>query len=73
MARALFEDEFVVSLYVVSALPLAWHLHHGLDSGFKTLGLYDRQGLRLVARTARIYAIVMGVGFGLIPLVMYSK
>jgi succinate dehydrogenase / fumarate reductase cytochrome b subunit len=48
-------------------------LYHGLKSGFKTLGFYHKKGLRILAKVSLVYAIVMGVGFGLIPIVVYFK
>jgi succinate dehydrogenase / fumarate reductase cytochrome b subunit len=54
-------------------IPLGFHLHHGLKSAFKTLGFYHKSGLRFLAKISLIYALIMSVGFGIIPLIVYFK
>ena len=69
----LFQNIWFVLFYSILAIPLAFHLYHGLKSGFKTLGFYHKKGLRILAKVSLIYAIIMGVGFGIIPIVVYLK
>ncbi len=73
VTSSLFHNIYYVIFYTVLAIPLALHLHHGFKSAFKTLGFYHKKGLRIVAKIALVYAIVMGVGFGIIPFIVYSK
>ncbi len=73
VTSSLFHNIYYVIFYTVLAIPLALHLHHGFKSAFKTLGFYHKNGLRIVAKVALIYAIIMGVGFGIIPLIVYLK
>jgi succinate dehydrogenase / fumarate reductase cytochrome b subunit len=73
VTSSLFHNIYYVLFYTILAIPLAFHLHHGLKSAFKTLGFYHKQGLRIVAKVSLIYAIVMGVGFGIIPFIVYFK
>jgi succinate dehydrogenase / fumarate reductase cytochrome b subunit len=70
---SLFQNIYFVIFYTLISIPLALHLHHGLKSAFKTLGFYHKKGLRLVAKVSLIYAIIMGVGFGIIPFIVYFK
>ena len=70
---ALFQNRYFVLFYSLLAIPLALHLNHGLKSSFKTLGFYHKKGLRILARVALVYAVIMGVGFGIIPLIVYFK
>jgi succinate dehydrogenase / fumarate reductase cytochrome b subunit len=69
----LFQNLGFVIFYSLLSIPLAFHLYHGLKSGFKTLGFYHKSGLRILAKVSLIYAIVMGIGFGIIPIVVYLK
>lgn len=69
----LFHNIYYVAFYTVLMLPLGYHLYHGLKSGFKTLGFYHKKGLRSLARVALIYAAIMAIGFGIIPLIVYFK
>ncbi len=73
VTSSLFHNIYYVIFYTVLAIPLALHLHHGFKSAFKTLGFYHKKGLRIVAKIALIYAIIMGVGFGIIPFIVYFK
>ncbi len=73
VTSALFHNIYYVIFYTVLAIPLALHLHHGFKSAFKSLGFYHKKGLRIIAKIALVYAIIMGVGFGIIPLIVYLK
>jgi succinate dehydrogenase / fumarate reductase cytochrome b subunit len=70
---SLFQNIYYVGFYTVLMVPLGLHLHHGLKSGFKTLGFYHRKGLKWLAQIALIYAIIISIGFGIIPIVVYFK
>jgi succinate dehydrogenase / fumarate reductase cytochrome b subunit len=70
---SLFQNIYYVIFYSILMIPLGYHLHHGLKSAFKTLGFYHRSGLQLIAKVALVYSIIMAVGFGIIPFVVYFK
>ena len=70
---SLFQNIYFVIFYSLMAIPLAYHLHHGLKSAFKTLGFYHKRGLKLLAKVSLVYALIMGIGFGLIPIIVYFK
>ncbi|MCX7549407.1 succinate dehydrogenase cytochrome b subunit [Xanthomarina sp. F2636L] len=69
----LFHNIYYVLFYSVLMLPLGFHLHHGLQSAFKTLGFYHKKGLAVLAKISLIYAIIMSVGFAIIPIIVYFK
>lgn len=71
VTHSLFQNIYYVVFYSVLMIPLGLHLHHGLKAGFQTLGFYDRRGLRLLARVSLIYAVIISIGFGLIPFIVY--
>jgi len=73
VTSSLFHNIYYVVFYSLLMIPLGLHLHHGLKSAFKTLGFYHTSGLKLIAKVSLIYAIVMSVGFGIIPLIVYFK
>ena len=70
---ALFHNIYFVLFYSLLMIPLGLHLHHGLKSAFKTLGFYHKRGLEVLAKISIIYAVVIAVGFGIIPFVVYFK
>jgi len=70
---SLFHNIYFVIFYTLVSVPLALHLHHGLKSAFKTLGLYHKKGLHLLAKVSLVYSIIIGLGFGIIPIIVYFK
>lgn len=70
---SLFQNTYYVLFYTVLSIPLGYHLHHGFKSAFKTLGFYHQKGLKIISKISLIYAFIMAIGFGIIPLVVYFK
>jgi succinate dehydrogenase / fumarate reductase cytochrome b subunit len=73
VSYSLFQNLYYVLFYTVLMIPLGLHLYHGLESGFKTLGFYHYKGSRILAKVSLIYAAVISIGFGIIPLIVYLK
>lgn len=69
----LFQNPYYVAFYALLMLPLGFHLHHGLTSAFKSLGLHSKRGLGMLSKIAPAYALIMVVGFGVIPMVVYLR
>lgn len=69
----LFHNIYYVVFYSILMIPLGFHLYHGLKSAFMTLGFYHKKGLKILANISLVYAIVMSLGFGIIPLIVYFK
>ena len=70
---SLFQNIYYVVFYTVLMIPMGLHLHHGLKSGFKTLGFHHKKGLKTLAKVSLIYAAIMAIGFGIIPFIVYFK
>ncbi|MFY0601609.1 MAG: succinate dehydrogenase cytochrome b subunit [Cyclobacteriaceae bacterium] len=70
---SLFQNGYYVLFYSILAIPLGYHLNHGLKSGFKTLGFYHKKGLRILAKVSLVYALIISAGFGIIPIIVYFK
>ncbi len=62
-----------VIFYVVAILFLGFHLHHGFQSAFKTLGLDHKTYTPFIVNLGLIYTIVVCAGFILIPLIIYFR
>ena len=73
VTSSLFHNIYYVIFYSLLMVPLGFHLHHGLKSAFKSLGFYHKSGLTLLARVSVIYALVMSIGFGIIPFIVFFK
>jgi succinate dehydrogenase / fumarate reductase cytochrome b subunit len=50
---------------------LAYHLMHGFQSAFQTLGLYHKKYTPIIKKIGTIYAIIIPLLFALMPIVMY--
>jgi len=70
---ALFQNPYYAAFYTALAFPLGFHLHHGLKSGFKSLGFHSIKGLNILSKVALVYALIVTAGFALIPIIMYLR
>ena len=66
-----FENPFVVGLYVVSMIALGFHLFHGFQSAFQTLGLRHPKYTPLIKGAGFLFWGLIPVGFAIIPLIYF--
>lgn len=66
-----FVDLWVVIVYVLACLSLAYHLLHGFQSAFRTMGLVNNKWLKLVQSVGWGYSILVSLLFALMPVAMY--
>ncbi len=66
-----FQLPAVVILYIISFLILGFHLHHGFQSGFQSLGLNHSKYTPIVKKLSLAVSVILTVGFTIIPLVIY--
>jgi succinate dehydrogenase / fumarate reductase cytochrome b subunit len=66
-----FENPIVVLVYVLSMVSLAYHLLHGFQSAFQTLGLNHRKYTPMIKKTGVAFSVVICVLFASMPLAMY--
>lgn len=68
-----FSDPFYSLLYLASVLFLGFHLYHGFQSAFQTLGLNHIKYRQLLINLGRIYAVIITIGFASFPVVFLMK
>lgn len=66
-----FQQPWIVIAYLIGVLALGFHLIHGFQSAFQSLGLNHRKYTPLVKWTGIIFTVVVTIGFALIPLYHY--
>ncbi len=66
-----YENLGFVIFYVVSMVVIAYHLVHGFQSAFQTLGLNHKKYSPAIHAVGKAYAILIPLGFAVIPLYMY--
>ena len=69
LVSSLFKESIVYCVfYIIGGVLLGFHLSHGFWSGFQTLGLSNKNWLNRLQFIGKLYAIIIAVGFSLIPL-----
>jgi succinate dehydrogenase / fumarate reductase, cytochrome b subunit len=71
--KEVFENPFIVLLYVAAQFSLGYHLLHGFQSGFQTLGLNHKKYTPIIQATGKVFSIVIPLLFALMPIVIYFK
>jgi len=61
----------VVILYVLACLSLCYHLMHGFQSAFRTLGVHNNRYIILLKGTGYAFAIIVSLGFAMMPVSFY--
>lgn len=71
LVQKLFVIPGYVAFYVLALLFLGFHLDHGIQSAFQSLGLNHPKYTPFIKAIGRLFAIVITLGYVLIPLVIY--
>lgn len=66
-----FQEWWIVVVYLLGTLSLGIHLVHGFQSAFQSLGWNHKKYTPWIRSISWIYAIVVPVGFAIIPLYHY--
>jgi succinate dehydrogenase / fumarate reductase cytochrome b subunit len=66
-----FESPLVVIVYVLACVSLAYHLLHGFQSAFRTMGVSNKKWLGLVESIGYGYSIIVPLLFALMPVAMH--
>jgi succinate dehydrogenase / fumarate reductase, cytochrome b subunit len=71
LVHEVYREPLHVVFYVLSMIVVGLHLSWGLSSAFQSMGLEHPRYNGLVRGAGLAIAVVMGVGFALIPIVLY--
>ena len=64
-----FESPVVVAIYTLSMIALAFHLYHGFQSAFQTLGLRHPKYTPAIKAVGFVFWGLIPLGFAIIPLI----
>lgn len=70
---ATFKIKGVVIFYVVSIIALGMHLLHGVESAFRSVGVYSSAGMKIAKYCSVIFAVVLSVLYAIIPIIVYIQ
>lgn len=68
LMKVTFSEWWVVIFYVAACISLAWHLLHGFQSAFRTLGLHNGRYMKLVNAFGVGFSIIVPLIFALMPI-----
>lgn len=68
-----FQNPWVVLLYIVGCISLAWHLIHGFQSSFRTLGVSNKKYLVILNGLGWAFSIIVCFVFAMMPVSVYFK
>ena len=63
-----FQNPFIVILYVIGCISLAYHLLHGFQSAFRTLGVHNSRHIGLIRGIGTGFSVIVPLIFALMPI-----
>ncbi len=68
-----FQEPWVVVVYLLGVFSLAWHLVHGFYSAFQTMGLGTHKYKAMIRNVGIVFSIVICLIFAAMPVSMYMN
>jgi len=68
-----FSNLWVVIIYFLAMISLSYHLLHGFQSAFQTLGINHKKYTPFIKLLGTIYSILIPLLFAIMPIVLYLK
>ena len=69
--QLIFSELWVVIVYCLSMVSLAYHLLHGFQSAFQTLGLNHKKYTPLIKKTGIAFSIIIPAIFAMMPIALH--
>ncbi len=69
--QTVFQNVWVVVIYIAGCISLAWHLVHGFESAFRTVGVSNKKYLAMIRVIGIGFSIIVPLAFALMPLSFY--
>jgi succinate dehydrogenase / fumarate reductase cytochrome b subunit len=66
-----FKQPWIVIVYLISMAGLAFHLLHGFQSAFQTLGINHKKYTPFIRAVGKIFSIIIPILYALIPVYFY--
>lgn len=66
-----FQNPVMVVLYIIACISLAYHLMHGFQSSFRTIGVHNNKYLKMIHGIGYGFAIIVPFIFALMPIACY--
>jgi succinate dehydrogenase / fumarate reductase, cytochrome b subunit len=69
--KEVFENPIVIVVYILAMFSLAYHLMHGFQSAFQTLGFNHKKYTPFIKGFGWVFSIIIPLIFALMPLAMH--
>ncbi len=71
LMKITFSNLWIVIIYVLACFSLCWHLIHGFQSAFRTLGVSNHRYLKIINNIGIGFSVIVSVAFAMMPISMY--
>jgi succinate dehydrogenase / fumarate reductase cytochrome b subunit len=71
--KTVFTNIYVVILYVLACGSLGYHLAHGFQSAFKTIGIHNKRFHAIISTIGYGFAIIIPLAFAMMPISFYFQ
>lgn len=71
--KTVFSDLWVVILYVLGCISLGYHLAHGFNSAFRTIGVHNKKYATSIQAIGYAFSIIVPLVFAMMPVSFYLK
>lgn len=69
--KVVFAEWYLVAIYLLGVIALCYHLLHGFQSAFQTLGLNHKKYTPMIKFIGAAFSIIVSVLFAAMPIVMH--
>ncbi len=69
--KEVFQLGWIVVLYVLGCIALAWHLMHGFQSAFRTIGVSNKRYVSMLSIIGIGFSVLVPLVFALMPVSFY--
>ena len=69
--KDVFSQEWVLAIYLLGCFSLGWHLLHGFQSAFQTMGWNHKKYTPLIRSLGIGFSVIVPLIFALMPVFMY--
>lgn len=66
-----FQNPLIIAIYVIGQVVLFFHLNHGFQSAFQTLGVNHPKYTPFIKGVGKAYSILVPLGFAAIPIIYF--